>query len=134
MGPPSRGPPSLIGVKQTSPIGAVNGKSNIDTQNISVALTTTAANSWLYDDLISTQNTDGVEPTSSQDTRWAFAISGGRKHGGSTKAATSIAEYTMDWDVGATTADTIHNVVEILAAVAPGGTTWPGYISPYGYK
>ena len=111
VGSPCGGTTSLIGVKQTSPIGAVNGESNVDTQNINIPLTTTAENSWLYDDFISTQNTNGVEATSSQDTRWAFALSGGRKHGGSTKVATSITEYTMDLDFGATTAYNLHTII-----------------------
>ena len=123
---------SLVGVDQSTPIGAVNGKTETDTQNISIALTTTAENSWLLDDFIATQATSGTEPTSSQTTRADFYSI--RKHGGSTKVATSIAEYTMAWDTLNTTADSVHNVVEILAAVAPGGTTWPGYISPFGYR
>lgn len=116
---------SLSGVDQTTPVDITAGASDVTssspTTTITTNITTTAANSMLFDSIyhkVGTAMTLGASQT--RIATESFPNGGGDTSNASYKAAGAAGSKSMAWTVGA--ADGwVHCVVAYRAAVAAGG-------------
>lgn len=113
------GATSLTGVAQTSPIGATN-KTAATSQDPSLALDTTVANSWIVDVIDHGYPSTMAATGTNQTERWEQNPGGNYVSNGSTETTTTTGTYTMSWHNGGAADQYAHIIAEIKEAVASG--------------